>query len=384
MVGGGFYALVGKVAGLAGPYAPISFLLSAIVAAFSALTFCELAARYPYSGGPARYVEEVFGAPWLARAVGWTVIATGVISAATLADAVAGFLTAIVPIPTQLGVLGTVALLTAVAVWGIGKSVKLAVTITLIEVGGLLFVVFVSSDAMAQFPTEWPGTLPPPTWEPLSALLLASFLAFYSFIGFEDLVTLAEEAKKPARSIPRAILLSLGITTLLYLLVVVAAMGSVPGDVLAQSDNPLVDVVRSRGIQRAEPMAAVAVLSGVNGALVQIVMGARVLYGLADRHTAPRMLARVHPTTQTPIAATLSVGIVTLALAWLLPLLTLARATSLLLLLVFSVVNVALVALKIREPTPATTGPCYPIWIPAMGAASSVAFILVELVRLVA
>lgn len=160
IVGGGFYALTGEVAAEAGMLTPWAFLASAGIALFSAFSFAELSARFPYSAGEARYVQEAFGRKWLAAAFGWLVIATGVVSAATLANAFTGFVQRFIAAPDWLIVLPMVIGLGLVTAWGINQSAILALLVTLIEIGGLVFIVVVAGHNLQSAPARWSELIP--------------------------------------------------------------------------------------------------------------------------------------------------------------------------------------------------------------------------------
>lgn len=377
LVGGGYYALMGKVAGLSGAFAPLAFLLAATIASFSALSFCELSARYPLSGGPASYVQSVFGRRSFATVIGILMVATGTISAATLACAVDGFVQDLMTHPEWLGIAAFIVVLAGVAIWGISESVLLAVGIAAIEVGGLVYVAIAASGADVathQSPLELDALSS-------TGLLMGAFLSFYAFVGFEDLVTLAEEVKDPRRTLPRAVLLSLIITTVVYVLVTSLALRVVPAAELADSRAPISLVVERSGFPGGSLLIYVGVLAGINGALVQLVMGSRVIYRLSADSARPGLLGRVNRVTRTPILATIVVAALTLALALWLDVVALARATSFLLLIVFTVVNLALATIKRRGDSRVPGLPCYPLWVPVVGALLCVGFMLVELAR---
>ncbi len=188
------------------------------------------------------------------------------------------------------------------------------------------------------------------------------------------MVNIAEEVKRPKRNLPIAILLSLGITTALYVLVTLVVVLSVPQRELTQSDSPL-SLIFAQGGRPAALITGVGMLSGLNGALVQIVMAARVSYGLAQKKLAPRSLAKVHPRTRTPVRATFVVTGIVLVLALWLPIVALAKATSTVLLLVYAVVNLSLLVIRLRRDDKAA-GPVFPIAIPIIGLVTCVAFLL--------
>jgi len=375
IVGGGFYALVGKVAAEAGIFTPLSFLSAAVIALFSAFSFAELSSRFPYCAGEARYVQEAFGKKWLAVAVGWMVIATGVVSAATLARAFAGFLQSLIALPEHYVIFAMVVGLGLVAAVGIGESVWLATVITVVEIGGLLFVVFSAGDALMSMSRPWEKLLLDLSFDNASGIMLGAYLAFYSFVGFEDMVNVAEEVKRPRRNLPIAILLSLGLAAALYFSVTLVAVAAVPLPQLISSDSPLSSTVGA-GTASAAAITVIGMLAGVNGALAQIVMASRVAYGLAVNGQAPRVFANVHPKTRTPIEATFAATSLVLVLAAWLPLVALAKVTSTVLLVIYALVNLALWKIKRRDPAPRGEGPCYPVALPAIGFFACASFLL--------
>lgn len=381
-VGAGIYALIGEIAGVAGYGAPASFLFAALVAAFTAGSFAELAARYPRAAGAALYVQHGFGRPALAVGIGLLVVLTGVVSAAAMVNAFTGYLQEFLPIERIWTIPGAVLLLGLIAAWGIAESVITAAIVTVIEVGGLLLVVIVGADALAALPDRWPEFIPGSASAPWVGTMLGVVLAFYAFIGFEDMVDIAEEIKDPSRTLPRAILLTLGTTVFLYILLMLTALLTLSPDVLRATDAPLATLyAASTG---AEPVliGAIALFAIINGALIQIIMASRVLYGLASRHQLPALLRRVHPRTRTPLIATCLVALLILAFALYGRLAGLATATSVFMLMIFALVNLSLWRIKGRESEPVTTLNL-PRVVPLAGFALSSGFVVWEFVSLV-
>lgn len=378
IVGAGFYALLGEVAGLAGTAAPAAMLLAGIVASFSALSFAELASRYPESGGPVRYVEAATGSSVAGRATGGLMIFTGVVSAATLARAVGRFLEDLYGVSPELPIVLTVIALSTVAAWGMRVSGILAAIVTLLEVGVLVAIPFLRADVLPTLP-ERMHELAPGAHAPWSGVLLGTFLVFYAFVGFEDMVTLAEEVENPRRNLPRAILIALLVTTVLYAGVTTVAVLAVDPARLSQETSPLALLVQERGSALRPTIVWVGVLAGLNGALIQIVMAARIFHGMRAQRGPLAWLGAVHPRTRTPLRGTVSVGMVVLTLALAFPLVVLASWTSAILLLVFAAVNAALIAIHIREPR--SSGFQCPRWAPWIGLVLCLGLLSVELVR---
>lgn len=383
-IGGGIYALTGKVAGEAGMYAPFSFLVSAILILISALCYAEMSTRYPFSAGGAQYVRAAFNKRAFTISIGWLLIFTGVVSGAVLSSATAGFLQDMTGLPHMLLTIMLVLLIGGIAAWGISESVVMVVTITVIEIGGLLLVVTTSGDVLGNVGARWQEMIPPvddmAIW---GGIMSGAFLAFYAFIGFEDMVNVAEEVKDVRRTMPLAILICLFGTMAIYLLVIVTAIMTVPPADLAQSKTPLA-LIMERGGSGVSPvvMGVISMLATINGALVQIVMGSRVLYGLSKAGDAPRIFGKVHARTRTPLESTAVIMALILGFALLFELAMLAKVASAIILVIFASVNVALVRVKMTEPTAPEGIFKVPFWVPVFGTISCVAMLVSELIRL--
>jgi amino acid transporter len=370
MVGAGIYVLVGHVAGAAGVWAPVAFLLAGVVALPSALSYAELAARMPVAAGEAEFVEKGFNSRALAIIVGLFIIAAGIISAAAVLRGGVGYLVTLVDVPPAWAIVGAGLFLTGVAAIGVLESLSFAAIFTVIEVLGLILVTWAGFTAPAV--ADWIAP-PPPEWSGIGA---AVALCFFAFIGFEDLENMAEEVRDPARIMPRGILLALGITALLYALVSLSAVRAVPREVLGMSEQPLALVWQAGRGGEAGFLSAIAVAAAINGVLAQIVMAARVLFGLGRKTPALATFNHAHPRFGTPVLATGLVGVCVVAIALSLPVDDLARTTSGLLLVVFFMVNIALILIKRRDPRAPFR---IPAWVPWMGLLAAAAALVATL-----
>lgn len=370
-VGAGIYVLIGTAAERAGPHAPLAFVVAAVVMGFTAATFAELAGRMPVSAGEAAYVRAGFGSSLLALVVGLLVIAAAVVAAAAITSGSVGYIrTFVTASPTLLAVL-VLLVMGSIAAVGMSTSAWVAAVMTLIEIGGLLLIIAVGfwtrPDLINGLAHAVPATGDGAAW---AGVFAASLLAFFAFIGFEGLVNVAEESKDPARTLPRAIFLTLGLATLFYILVILVALAAVPRTELAASGAPLALVFERVTGAPAGVVAAIAIVATLNGIIAQIVLAARVAYGLAQSGSLPARLAEVHPWTRTPLLATGLATLAAIVLATLLPIDRLADLTSRIMLVIFILVNGALVAIKWRsEPAPAGTF-VVPMWVPVGGLAT--------------
>jgi len=382
-IGAGIYVLVGATAAKAGVYAPISFLLAAVVVGFTGFSYCELATRYPVSAGEAAYIRAGFNSRALTLTVGLMVVSSGVVSSAAIAIGAAAYLQAYVPLSPQLLTALVVLLVGLVAVWGILESVTLAALFTVIEIGGLGLVVYFGlaskPEVLADFGAEFGNLIPPFEVGVWSGIVSAGLLAFFAFVGFEDMVNVAEEVKEPGKTMPRGIILTLIMATVIYFTVVSVVVLVVPMHTLVGSSAPLALIFDSAGPMPRGLFSIIAIIATVNGALIQIIMASRVIYGLAAQGSLPRILAKVNPHTRTPLPATgLVVGII-LLLACFLPIAELARTTSIIVLMVFALVNLALLRLKWSGPAPSGDVFHVPIWVPRLGFATSSLLLLAGL-----
>ncbi|MDJ0639479.1 MAG: APC family permease [Paracoccaceae bacterium] len=367
-IGAGIYVLIGEAVGRSGIYAPSAFLLSAVVMAFTAGSFAELSGRVPQAAGEAVYVDAAFGWPWLTRLVGLAVLVDAIIAAAAISLGSAGYLGEILPAPEPVLVTGIVLAMAAIACWGIGESIFIAGVMTVIEVLGLLAIIFFGILHDPASIARVPEVLPPLSdAAAMSGILSASLIAFFAFIGFDDVVNLVEETKDPRKIMPWAIGITLVIVTVLYFLVAFVAVQAIPMGELAASSAP-VSLMFER-LVGISPLAItlIAIMATMNGVVIILIMAARVTYGLARKGRIPSILGEVSRKTRTPVNATVLVAVAVLVLALLAPLDRLAETTSQIILTVFAMVNLALLRLKIGAVPPPQDVFVVPVVVPALG-----------------
>jgi basic amino acid/polyamine antiporter, APA family len=350
MIGAGIYGTIGVAAGKMGNAVWLAFLVSMVAALLTGLSYASLASRYPRAAGAAFVTQRAFGWQFLSYVVGLTVTCSGLTSMAATSRAFAATLQPILGVPPWCIFLAFIGALTLVNFRGIRECVLVNMVCTAIELGGLLFVVAVALPYFGS--VNYLET--PPSAGALSIPLIMSgaVLTFYAFVGFEDLLNLAEEVKNPQRNMPWGIILAVAAVTVIYVLVSFAAISVVAYADLADSKKgaPLAQITRV-----AAPWLPHHVYTGItlfavaNTALMNFIMGSRLIYGMSRQGLLPAVLGLVHRTRRTPYVAILTLAALVSILAFSGDISELASATSLLLLFVFALMNTALILLKLRK-----------------------------------
>ncbi|WP_277556147.1 APC family permease [Halobaculum limi] len=350
ILGAGIYAVLGAAAGIAGEAVVISVLLAGVTASFTGLSYAELASRYPQGEGDYVYVRSAFGSKRLAEAVAALRVFVGVVSAAAVAIAFAGYLSGFLAISTTVAALGLVAVASFINYWGIDLSAKLNLVFTAAEVGGLAVVIWVGFGS-------W-GTVD--VFDATGGavgVVEATFLLFFAYLGFGSIVTVAEETENPTTTIPQAVVLAIAITTVIYVAVALSAVALTDTAVLGTSASPLAVVAEAGGGATVGALVgAVALAATANTVLVLLVSTSRLTYGVAksEYRSLPTAFSRVHPRQHTPYLAVALVGALTVPFVLLGDLVVVAGVANAALLLVFVAVNAALVRLRYDRPSDRT------------------------------
>ena len=351
MIGAGIYGTIGVAAGKMGNAVWLAFLVSMIAALLTGLSYASLASRYPRAAGAAFVTQRAFGWQFLSYVVGLAVACSGLTSMAAGSRVFAATLQPIVGSPPLWCIfLAFIGALTLVNLRGIRECVLMNMICTTIELGGLLFVIAVSLPYFGQ--VDYLETPPAAGGLTLPLVMSGAVLTFYAFVGFEDLLNLAEEVKNPQRTMPWGIVLAVACVTVVYVLVSIAVISVVPYADLANSQKgaPLAQITKV-----AAPWLPHQIYTGItlfavaNTALMNFIMGSRLVYGMARQGLLPATLGAVHVTRRTPHIAILALAAIVSILAFSGDISELASATSLLLLLVFGLMNTALIVLKLRK-----------------------------------
>jgi amino acid transporter len=357
ILGTGIYALTGQVAKQVGGAVWLPFVIAFVVALMTALSYLELVTKYPRAAGAALYTHRAFGIHFITFIVAFAVMCSGITSASTASRAFAANLSHAFDLRLAGGIGITIvglAFMTLVAIVnfrGVGESVKANVVLTCVELTGLLIIVVIGLWAIGlgqgdvfrifEFRTSTEGSL---IWP----VIAATTLAFFAMVGFEDAVNMAEETKDPTRTFPKILLAGLCLTGLTYVLVSISAITLVSPDELGQGEAPLLKVVQAGAPNfPLEIFGIISMFAVANSALINMLMASRLVYGMSREHVLPAVLGKVHPARQTPYVA---IGFTTLLafalIAFVGEVPALGGTTALLLLCVFTVVNIAVLVLR--------------------------------------
>lgn len=343
IVGAGIYSVIGAAAGTAGPSLWLSFVLSAVIALLTALSYAEMAAAFPTAGAEYVYLGRAFPrADWVAFSIGVILIVGGAATAATVATAFGGYMRLFIDVPAGVSAVGLLLFCAAFNVWGLRESSWLNILFTSVEVFGLLMVI---AAGLTRDDFAAPLAMPPQ-----SGVVTAAAILFFVYLGFEEIANLAEEAREPGRDMPRAIFLSLGITTVLYILVSLAAVALLAPADLAKSEAPLAAAIQTAWPRAGGGIGVLALFATANTVLITMIATSRLAYSMARNGEIPRLFGRLLPQRETPWTATILIVVLAAVLMPLGSVRLLAEMSSLSALLAFLAVNVALIALRYRMP----------------------------------
>lgn len=372
IVGAGIFVLVGEVAGKAGMATPLVFVGAGLIAGITALSYAELGARHPEAGGPAAFADEAFSQRWLNALIGYGIAATGIVSAATIATGFAGYLAAFIDTPEWLAKTAILVALGTIAALGAKQTawvMFLSMVAGMFALGVVIYGGFTEGAPIDE-------TFSAMTSSALDlgalAFLSAVFLSFYAFIGFEDMIHMAEEVKNAERTLPLGLVIALVVVIVLYGLTAFAAVSLADAKELKDADAPLVYASQQAGFSKWI-VGIPSLLILPTGALAQIVMASRMTYDLGRRDAVPGRIATINEKTNTPLIATILATGIAVALTFGFPLDALASITSFIILAVFGVANVALIVLdKRKDEAPFNV----PDWVPYVGVGICVVLLI--------
>lgn len=346
ILGAGIYVLVGNAAATAGSSVWLSVLLGSAVSVLSGLSYAELASMYPKAAAEYAFVKNAFRSNFLGSTVGWLTIFVSIIASATVALGFGGYLTEFVRLPVVVSAALLIVGLSIVNFLGIRESSTMNIIFTLVEVIGLVIVIylgFFSGHVQQTNYLEMPFGL--------QGVFTGFVLLFFAFIGFEDIVNISEETKNPRRTIPKAIVISILITGILYVLVSLASIQIINWNELGQSVAPLADVAgKVLGVNGMILLSAIALFATTNTVLIILLSGSRMLYGLSSHGSLHKTFSKIHHKTKTPWVAIITIMVVSILFVMFDNIVTVAHITVFLLVIVYGMVNLSVIILRLKEP----------------------------------
>ncbi len=348
ILGAGIYALIGQGAGLAGNSLWMAFVIGALVASFTGLSYAELSSLFPKAAAEYVYVKKAFGLKVLAFLIGWLVVVTGVTAVATVSLGFAGYFKALFGTPIVITAIALIIAMSYINFIGIKESSRLNIIFTLIEASGLVIIIFLAifhfeNIVKVDYLEMANG---------MKGVLSAAALMFFAYLGFEHIANVAEETRRPEKILAKAFIFSIVITTVLYVLTSIAVVSIADYAELGNSESPLAFAVSKTILGSHAPtvMSAIALFATSNTVLVMMIATTRVLYGVGRDGSLPKFLSVIHKSRRTPHFAILTVMTASIILLFFGKIDFVANLTSLGSFIVFTLVNGSLIWMRFRYP----------------------------------
>ena len=346
ILGAGIYVLIGEAAGLAGDSVWIAFVLGSVVALFAGLSYAELSSIFPKAAAEYTFIKNAFKNNFFAFIIGWLTAITSMIMAATVALGFGGYFSEFLNIPITISAIVLIGILSIVNFIGIRESSWANTIFTIIEVSGLILVIIIGFTISEPEPVNY---FESPTG--FTGIIIAFVLIFFAFIGFEDMANVAEEVRNPKKVIPRAIILSVMISGIIYVLVSLAVVRVINWEDLSLSAAPLADVAkRGLGVQGHIIFSGIALFAITNTVLITLVAGSRMIYGMAREKSFPNILAKVHSKTKTPWMAIIVIMLISIGFSFIGDIVIVANITVFAVVITFAAVNLTVIVLRYTEP----------------------------------
>lgn len=345
-LGAGIYVLIGEAAGFAGNSMWISFGLAAIVAVFAGLSYAELATIFPKAAAEYVFVKNAFKSEFIGFIIGWLTAITSMIVGATVALGFGGYFAKFLDIPITISAILLLGALSLVSFIGIKQSAWMNTIFALVTIAGLGIIIFLG---FTLEPTEPVDYFDAPNG--MTGIILGFVLIFFAFIGFEDMVNVAEEVKKPKKTLPRAIILSILITAIIYILVSLSSVRILNWEELSQSAAPLADLAtRGLGSGGGITLSVIALFATASTVLITLVAGARIMYGMAKAGSLPSILGRVYSRTGTPWVAVIGIFVTSIAFTLVGDIVIVANIVVFAIIITFAMVNLSVILLRYVRP----------------------------------
>lgn len=343
IIGAGIYVLIGKASGMAGNGLWLSFAVAAVIASLTGLSYAELSSMFPKSGAEYIYTRKAFSSKLFSFSLAWFVIFVGAVGAATVALGFGGYFQNVFGTPAQANAVALIIGLSLLNFYGLKESMKMNLALVSVTVAGLLLIIFLGLPHLGSVNYLDMNF-------GFGGVMAAAAFIFFAFLGFEDIVNISEETKKPRKTIPKAIIISVLITTALYMLVSLSAVSILPWQELAKSQAPLADVAEAELPGSAFYFSIIALVATASTVLIYLIAYSRMLFGMTEEHSLPKIFSAIHPVRKTPWVAIFSMMAVALLFVFVGDIKTAASITDFGAFLIFSFVNFSLIWLRFREP----------------------------------
>ena len=346
ILGAGIYVLIGEAAGFAGDAVWVSFVLGSIVALFAGFSYAELSSVFPKVPAEYVFIKNAFKNNFFAFLIGWLIAITSIITAATVALGFGGYFSEFVNIPIIISAIGLLVALSIVNFVGIKESAFTNTIFTIIEISGLILIIVIGFTFVDPEPVNYVES---PSG--FTGIATAFVLVFFAFIGFEAIANISEEVKKPKRTLPRAIILSVTISGMIYILVSLAVVRVVNWEELATSSAPFALVAeRALGSEAHILLSSIALFAITNTVLITLVTGSRIFYGLAREQIFPAILEKIHFKTKTPWVAIIVIMVASIVFTMVGDIVIVANIAVFAIVITFAAVNLAVIVLRYTEP----------------------------------
>lgn len=354
ILGAGIYVLIGQAIGLAGNNVWLSFVIAAIIASFTALSYAELVSLFPKSGAESVFAREAFSSKFAGFLLGWSALYTGILSVSTVALGFAGYFSFFSGFPVILIAISLLIVLSIINFVGIRESTFISIAITLVEAAGLLILIFLSIPFFGKtnfFEFNFNAGSLSSAMNFFNPVFAATALIFFAYLGFEEIPRISEETKKAKSIVPKALIVSLIVSTIIYIIVSFSVVSIVSPKELANSSSPLALVASKAGGNFFGMIISIAALVSTLGTvLVLLISNSRLLYGMADDKALPSFFAIVHKKFRTPHFAVLAVTLAAIVFVFIKEIALIASLTNFGLFLLFFAMNIAVIFLRIKKP----------------------------------
>ncbi len=343
IVGAGIYSLIGKAAGISGNSLWLSFVFAGFIAIITGLSYAELSSIFPRNAAEYTYTREAFLSKRFSFSLSWLIIFIGAVAASTIALGFGGYFEALIGTPLLYNALGLIIVLSILGMYGLRESMEALYAMTIATLLGLLAIVAYSWKYIGTVNYfEMPNGI--------SGVLEASAFVFFAYLGFEAIANMSEETRNPKRVVPRAILISIAIATVIYIIVAISSVSAVSWNVLSASNAPVTDIASKVMPNASFIITIIALFATASTVLTFLIASSRRIYGMTEEHSLPGIFAYVHPKQGTPCVAILSFAVIASLFTLINDISFVAKVANFGSFLIFGVVHISLIELRYREP----------------------------------